>query len=58
MSHLRARKQFEDLLRKRLGSLDILHTTLLRVEASAGDVQVGSYSSAFTQRIDVYAPRL
>jgi charged multivesicular body protein 7 len=40
MSHLRARKQYEDLLKKRLASLDTLHATLVRVEASAGDVEV------------------
>ena len=40
LSHLRARKLLEDLQKKRLGSLDTLHSTLLRVEASAGDVQV------------------
>ncbi|KAJ3552379.1 hypothetical protein NM688_g4178 [Phlebia brevispora] len=47
MSHLRARKRLDDLLKKRLGSLDILHSTLLRVEASAGDVQImKSYESS------------
>ena len=40
LSHLRARKQLDDLLKKRLGSLDLLHSTLIRVEASAGDVKV------------------
>ena len=40
LNHLRARKRLDDLLKKRLGSLDILHSTLIRVEASAGDVQV------------------
>lgn len=43
MSHLRARKQLEDLLGKRLNSLDTLQSTLLRVEASAGDVEVRAY---------------
>ncbi len=40
LSHLRTKKQFEDLLKKRLTSLETLHSTLLRVEASAGDVEV------------------
>lgn len=40
LSHIRARKQFEDLLKKRLASLDTLHSTLIRVEASAGDVEI------------------
>ena len=40
LSHLRARKELEELLRKRLSSLDNLHSTLIRVETSAGDIQV------------------
>jgi len=40
LSHLRAKKQLEDLLKKRLASLDTLQSTLLRVEASAGDVEI------------------
>ena len=40
LSHIRARKQYEDLLKKRLVSLDTLRSTLIRVEASAGDVEV------------------
>ncbi|KAG5724008.1 hypothetical protein E4T56_gene11238 [Termitomyces sp. T112] len=40
MSHLRLRKELQDLLSKRLGSLDNLETTLLRVEASAGDIEI------------------
>lgn len=47
LSHLRGRKQLEDLLRKRLNSLDMLQSTLLRVEASAGDVEImKSYESS------------
>ncbi|OBZ75418.1 hypothetical protein A0H81_04292 [Grifola frondosa] len=47
LSHLRARKQLEDVLKKRLGSLDLLQSTLLRVEASAGDVEImKSYESS------------
>ncbi|GJE87008.1 Snf7-domain-containing protein [Phanerochaete sordida] len=38
LSHLRARKQYEDLLAKRLAALDTLHGTLLAVERAAGDV--------------------
>lgn len=40
LSHLRLRKELEDLLSKRLGSLDNLESTLLRVKASAGDIEV------------------
>ncbi|KAI0928405.1 hypothetical protein AcW1_005659 [Taiwanofungus camphoratus] len=47
LSHLRARKQLEDLLGKRLRSLDTLQSTLIRVEASAGDVEImKSYESS------------
>ncbi|RPD66129.1 hypothetical protein L226DRAFT_454410 [Lentinus tigrinus ALCF2SS1-7] len=40
MTHLRARKQFEEVLKKRLSSLELLRTTLIRVETSAGDVEI------------------
>jgi charged multivesicular body protein 7 len=40
MSNLRSKKQLEDLLMKRLGSLEILQSTLIRVEGAAGDVEV------------------
>lgn len=40
LSHLRARKQLEDLLNKRLGALENLQSTLLSVERAAGDVEV------------------
>ncbi|KAI0082613.1 hypothetical protein K474DRAFT_1585221 [Panus rudis PR-1116 ss-1] len=44
---LRSRKQLEDLLKKRLASLDTLQSTLLRVEAAAGDVEImRSYESS------------
>ncbi|PCH37990.1 hypothetical protein WOLCODRAFT_96248 [Wolfiporia cocos MD-104 SS10] len=47
LSQLRMRKQLEDLLTKRLNSLDTLQSTLLRVEASAGDVEImKSYESS------------
>ncbi|KZT70129.1 hypothetical protein DAEQUDRAFT_668334 [Daedalea quercina L-15889] len=47
LSHLRARKQLEVLMQQRLGSLDTLHSTLLRVEQSAGDVEImKSYESS------------
>lgn len=36
---MRAQKQLEALLKQRLGSLDTLHSALLRVEQSAGDVE-------------------
>ena len=40
MTHLRARKQFEEVLKKRLSSLELLRSTLIRVETSAGDIEV------------------
>lgn len=40
MSYLKSKKQLEDLLAKRLGSLEILQSTLIRVEGAAGDVEV------------------
>ncbi|KIP08752.1 hypothetical protein PHLGIDRAFT_29423 [Phlebiopsis gigantea 11061_1 CR5-6] len=47
LSHLRARKQYDDLLKKRLNSLDTLRATLIRVEAAAGDVEImKSYESS------------
>ncbi|KAF8077814.1 hypothetical protein FPV67DRAFT_1463120 [Lyophyllum atratum] len=47
LSHIRVRKQLEDLLSKRLGSLENLESTLLRVEAAAGDIQImKSYESS------------
>ncbi|KAI0831297.1 Snf7-domain-containing protein [Trametes gibbosa] len=47
LTHLRARKQLEDVHKKRLGSLDLLEATLLRVETSAGDIDImKSYDSS------------
>lgn len=47
LSYLRSRKQLEDLLRKRLGSLGTLQSTLMSVEAAAGDVVImKSYESS------------
>ncbi len=40
LSYLRSRKQLEDVLTQRLGSLEILQSTLLRVEAAAEDIRV------------------
>lgn len=40
LSYLRSRKQFEDVLAQRLGSLEILQSTLLRVEGAAENIQV------------------
>ncbi|KAL0946685.1 hypothetical protein HGRIS_012872 [Hohenbuehelia grisea] len=40
LTHLKSRKQLEDLLGKRLGSLETLEATLIRVEAAAGDVEI------------------
>ncbi|KAI0636980.1 Snf7-domain-containing protein [Trametes polyzona] len=47
LTHLRARKHLEDVHKKRLGSLDLLEATLLRVETSAGDIEImKSYESS------------
>ncbi|KAH8989182.1 Snf7-domain-containing protein [Lactarius hatsudake] len=40
LSYLRSRKQFEEVLTQRLGSLEILQSTLLRVEAAAEDIRI------------------
>ncbi|KZT26511.1 hypothetical protein NEOLEDRAFT_1177512 [Neolentinus lepideus HHB14362 ss-1] len=40
VSHLRSRKQLEELLSKRLGSLTTLQSTLLSVETAIGDVEI------------------
>ncbi|KAI0362089.1 hypothetical protein OH77DRAFT_1389098 [Trametes cingulata] len=47
MAHLRARKQLEEVRTKRLESLGLLESTLLRVETSAGDIEImKSYESS------------
>ena len=40
MTHLKSRKLYEDLLRKRLGALEVLQSTLIQVETAAQDLQV------------------
>lgn len=40
MTHLKSRKLYEELLAKRLGSLEILQSTLFQVETAAQDVEV------------------
>ena len=44
LSYLRSRKQLEDLLTQRIGSLEILQSTLLRVEAAAEEIHVRDHS--------------
>ncbi|TDL21517.1 hypothetical protein BD410DRAFT_829025 [Rickenella mellea] len=47
LSHLRSRKQLEETLSKRLGSLAILQSTLTQVETAAGDIEImKSYESS------------
>ncbi|KAM5535167.1 hypothetical protein V8D89_011103 [Ganoderma adspersum] len=60
MTRLRARKQLEEVLKKRLGSLEVLHSALLRVETSASDIEImKSYeSSAATLRAILAHPLL
>ena len=46
LSYLRSRQQLEQVLKQRLGSLEILQSTLIRVEGAANDIQVThSYSA-------------
>jgi charged multivesicular body protein 7 len=40
LSYLRSRKQLEEVLTHRLGSLEILQSTLLRSEGPAENIQV------------------
>ncbi|KAL5489779.1 hypothetical protein ACEPAI_4611 [Sanghuangporus weigelae] len=40
MTHLKSRKLYEELLGKRLGSLQILQSTLFQVETAAQDVEI------------------
>ena len=50
LSYLRSRKQFEDLLNKRLGSLSTLESTCRAVEAAAGEIGVCIPSVQFCDR--------
>ncbi|EPS98528.1 hypothetical protein FOMPIDRAFT_1051374 [Fomitopsis schrenkii] len=58
LSHLRAQKRLEALLKQRLESLDTLHSTLLRVEQSAGDIMKSYESSTATLRAILAHPSL
>lgn len=40
LSHLRSRKMFDELLLKRLGSLEVVQGVLVKVEMAAGDIEV------------------
>jgi charged multivesicular body protein 7 len=46
LSYLGYRRQLEDLMTKRLESLQVLQSTLVRVEAAAGDVEVCWFQSS------------
>ncbi|KAF8623494.1 hypothetical protein AX15_006277 [Amanita polypyramis BW_CC] len=49
LNYLRSRKQLEDLANKRLGSLSTLESTLISVEAAAGDIEImKAYESSTT----------
>lgn len=39
MSHLRSKKELENLLSKRFTSLETIQSTLLHVESAAGDIE-------------------
>ncbi|KAL5511111.1 hypothetical protein ACEPAH_4326 [Sanghuangporus vaninii] len=60
MTHLKSRKLYEELLGKRLGSLEILQSTLCQVEAAAQDVEIIKQyeSSAATLRAILSHPSL
>ncbi|OJT06215.1 hypothetical protein TRAPUB_2937 [Trametes pubescens] len=59
LTQLRARKQLEDVHKKRLGSLDLLEATLLRVETSAGDIDImRSYESSTATLREILAHEL
>ena len=47
LSHLRARKQLEDILVKRSKALENLESTLWAVEQAAGDVEVTTHHASF-----------
>ena len=40
MTHLRAKKQLEEMLQHRLGALENLHSTLIQVEQAAQNIDV------------------
>ncbi|KDQ09179.1 hypothetical protein BOTBODRAFT_117543 [Botryobasidium botryosum FD-172 SS1] len=40
MSYLRSKKQLEELLKKRLGSLETIQSVLLKIESAAGDIEI------------------
>lgn len=40
LSYLRSRKTLEELLVRRMGSLETLHGVLVKLEQAAGDVEV------------------
>ena len=40
LSFIRSRKELDKILKQRLGSLEVLQSTLLRVEAASGEIQV------------------
>lgn len=44
MSYLRSRKQLEDLLSKRVRSLETVQSTLIQVESAAEDIEVRGLS--------------
>jgi hypothetical protein len=56
LSYLRSRKQLEEVLTQRLGSLEILQSTLLRVEAAAENIQVTCLPSVVPALTDRMRP--
>ncbi|KAH8995358.1 hypothetical protein EDB92DRAFT_198022 [Lactarius akahatsu] len=56
LSYLRSRKQLEEVLTQRLGSLEILQSTLLRVEAAAEDIQGTALPFSHCRRFVLLTP--
>ncbi len=57
LSYLRSRKLLEEVLAQRLGSLEILQSTLLRVEATTEDIRVPPHLPHFVLLIPLAVPR-
>ncbi|KAF8637335.1 hypothetical protein AX17_002836 [Amanita inopinata Kibby_2008] len=60
LNYLRSRKQLEELNKRRLGSLHTLESTLISVEAAAGDIEIMKVygSSTATLRVILAHPSL
>lgn len=57
LSYLRSRKQLEEQLNKRLGSLSTLESTFLTVEAAAGDIEACTHFVCLDIQVSKNTPR-